>query len=154
VAFEEQRSDRTSKVQAPALNLPQNVYTNFVSRTDPGALTVLLFDSLNTDRTSLTYARSEMLKVLKNLAPGKKVALFTLSERLQMVQGFTDDTDALIALASQLSTKPHAAYPNTRELSAAVGEMKEAGFAKNPMAFHNFVQFFGEDYVAKLETRA
>jgi VWFA-related protein len=153
VAFEEQRPDRTPKVQAPALNLPKNVYTNFVSRTGPGALTVLLFDSLNTDRMSLTYARNEMLNVLKNLAPGKKVALFTLSERLQMVQSFTDNTDALIALATQLSTKPHAAYSNSREFSATVGEMKEAGFAKNPQAFHNFVQFFGEDYVAKLEAR-
>jgi VWFA-related protein len=154
VSFEEQRPGAPAKTAPRVPDLPKNVYTNFVSRNDSGALTVLLFDSLNTDRQSLTYARSEMLKLLKQLPPGGKVALFTLAGRLQMVQGFTDDSDALIAAARQLSSKPHAAYTNAREFSALVGEMEEAGFANNPKAFHNMVQFFGEDYTGKTEWRA
>src|SRR5664279_6182474 len=46
--FQEQRSDAKLKPASSALDLPRNVYTNFVSRSDTGALTVLLFDSLNT----------------------------------------------------------------------------------------------------------
>ncbi len=153
-AFEEQRSDTALKTPPLALKLPKNVYSNFVSRAEPGALTVLLFDSLNTDRQSLTYARTEMLNFLKKLPPGKKIALFTLGERLRMVQNFTDDTDALIAAAQDLSAKPHPAYSNAREFSAMVGEMREAGFARNPKGFRNMVQFFGEEYVAKAESRA
>ena len=78
-SFQEQRPDAQAKPAPLALNLPKNVYTNFVSRTDTGALTVLLFDSLNTDRQSLTYAKQEMLDFLKKLPPGKRVAMFTLS---------------------------------------------------------------------------
>ena len=153
VGFEEQRPDNAPKKPAIALNLPKNVYTNFVAREDPGALTVLLFDSLNTDRQALTYARSEMLNVLKKLPRGRKVALFTLGERLEMVQSFTVDTDALIAAAQQLSSKPHPAYTNAREFSTMVAELKESGFAKNPKAFRKMVQFLGEDYAGKLDSR-
>ena len=40
-AFDEQRPDGKPKPPVQ-LNLPDDVYTNFVSRTEPGALTVLL----------------------------------------------------------------------------------------------------------------
>lgn len=153
LSMEEQRPD-ASPTPSPALNLPQNVYTNYVNRSEAGALTVLLFDTLNTDRQNLMFAKDEMIRFLKKLPAGKRVALFTLSERLQMVQGFTDNSDTLIALAQRISTKPHAAYSNTREFSATVGEMREAGFANSPKAFHNMVEFFAEDYVGKLESRA
>jgi VWFA-related protein len=104
--FQEQRSDAKPKTPPPPLNLPENVHTNFVSRSDGGALTVLLFDALNTDRQHLTYAKQEMLNFLKSLPPGKRVALFTLGERLRMVQSFTENTDALIAAAQDVSSSP------------------------------------------------
>ncbi len=154
VGFEEQRPDAAPEKQAIALDLPKNVYTNFVTRSDPGALTVLLFDSLNTDSQNLTYAKTEMMSFLRKLPPGKRVALFTLGEHLQMVQSFTDDSDALIAAARQLSTKPHPAYTNNKEFSATIGELKESGLAKSPKAFRQMVRFLGEDYQAKTESRA
>ena len=75
--FQEQRSDNKPKPTPLALNLPKNVFTNYASRSDTGALTVLLFDSLNTDRQHLTYAKQELLNFLKTLPPGKRIALFT-----------------------------------------------------------------------------
>lgn len=153
VNFEEQRPDANLK-PPKALNLPKNIYTNFVTRADSGALTILLFDTLNTDRQHLTFAKDEMIQFLKKLPPGRRVALFTLSERLQMVQGFTDNSDTLIAVAQKLSTKPHLTYSNNAEFSASIGEMREAGMANSPIAFRNMTQFLAEDYVGKLDTRA
>ena len=151
--FQEQRPDAQAKLAPLALNLPKNVYTNFVSRTDTGALTVLLFDSLNTDRQSLTYAKQEMLDFLKKLPPGKRVALFTLSNRLRMVQSFTEDTDGLIAAAQQLSIAPHRTYSNAREMSSAIGELKESGILQSPAAYRAVANFMYEEYQRKLETR-
>ena len=79
-AFDEQRPDGKPKPPVQ-LNLPDDVYTNFVSRTEPGALTVLLFDSLNTDRQDLPYARKKMLNFLRKLPAGQKVALYVLSSQ-------------------------------------------------------------------------
>ena len=95
-----------------------------------------------------------MIQFLKKLPPGRRVALFTLSDRLQMVQGFTDNTDTLIAVAQKLSTKTNLAYSNNAEFSASIGEMREAGMANSPIAFRNMTQFLTEDYVGKLDTRA
>jgi hypothetical protein len=33
-----------------AMNLPPNTYTNYISTQEPGAVSILLFDTLNTDR--------------------------------------------------------------------------------------------------------
>ena len=114
VGFDEQRPDAKAKAAPPNLDLPANVYTNYTTRTEPGALTVLLFDQLNTDRPNLAYAKNEMLRFLKKLPPGKKVALYTLGSQLRMVQGFTEDSDQLIAAAQQISTKPNPVYTNNK----------------------------------------
>ncbi len=154
VGFDEQRPDaKATEVPAP-LNLPKDVYSNYEVRTEAGALTVLLFDLMNTDRQHLVYAKNEMLHFLKRLPPGKKVALFTLGSQLRMVQGFTEDSDQLIAVAQQISTKPNPAYTNRQELSGTIGELKESGLLHSPTAFRSLVQFLGEDYEGKLELRS
>ena len=139
--FQEQRSDAKLKTDPAPLNLPQNVYTNFVSRSDSRALTVLLFDSLNTDRQHLTYAKQEMLNFLKKLPPGRRVALFTLGERLRMVQSFTENTDTLIAAAQDLSSSQHHSYSNAKDMADAIGELKESGIMKSPTAFRAVATF-------------
>ena len=154
VSFDEQRPDAKAKTAPAEVNLPANVYTNYTTRTEPGALTVLLFDLLNTDRPDLVYAKNEMLSFLKKLPPGKRVALFTLGSQLKMVQGFTEDSDQLIAAAQQISTLPNPAYTNSKQLSGTIAEAKESGLSKSPAAFRSLVQFLGEDYQGKLESRS
>ncbi len=149
VGFDEQRPDAAAKSVAAEPPLPASVYTNYVTRTDPGALTVLLFDALNTDRQHLVYAKREMLTFLKKLPPGKKVALYTLGSQLRMAQGFTGDSDQLIAAAEQISTTPNPAYTNTRELSATIGELAEAGAARVPRAYRSLVRFLAETIRAR-----
>jgi VWFA-related protein len=151
-AFDEQRSDRISVPPVP-LNLGENVYTNYVSRTEPGALTVLLFDSLNTDRPDLPNARRRMLNFLKKLPAGQKVALYALSSQLKMVQSFTENSDQLIAAAEQLSIHSNPAYSSTKEFSAAIGALRESGISTTP-AFSHIVEFLGEEYQDRLELRS
>jgi VWFA-related protein len=151
VAFEEQRSD-ASPSPPIALNLPVNVYSNYVSRSQPGALTVLLFDSLNTDRLDLPNARNKVLNFLKNLPPGERVALYALGSQLRMVQSFTQDSDQLIAAARLLSTHSHLSYSNMKEFSATIGELRESPVSKTP-AFVHIVELLGEEYEGKLEWR-
>lgn len=152
--FQEQRSDAQPKTSPLSLNLPKNVYTNFVSRTETGALTVLLFDSLNTDRQHLTYAKQEMLNFLKKLPPGRRVALFTLGERLRMVQSFTENGDVLIAAAQELSSSPHPSYSNAKDMSDAIGELKESGIMKSPAAYRAVANFLYEEHQGHLESRS
>jgi VWFA-related protein len=154
VSFDEQRPDAKAKTAPAEVNLPANVYTNYTTRTESGALTVLLFDLLNTDRPDLVYAKNEMLSFLKKLPPGKRVALFTLGSQLKMVQGFTEDSDQLIAAAQQISMLPNPVYTNSKQLSGAIAEARESGIAKSPAAFRSLVQFLGEDYQGKLDSRS
>ena len=154
VGFEEQRSDAKARAVPAPLNLPKDVYTNYASRTESGALTVLLFDGLNADRQNLVYAKGEMLSFLKKLPAGKKVALFTLGSQLRMVQGFTEDSDQLIAAAQRISSKPNPVYSNRRQLSATIAELAESGLLRAPKAYRSLVEFLGEDYEGNLESRS
>ncbi len=85
----------------------------------------------------------------------RESALYTLGSQLRMVQGFTDDTDTLIAAAEQLSTRPHSVYTNNREMSATIGEVRESGLLKSPKSVSRaMVRFLGDDYQGKSEMRS
>jgi VWFA-related protein len=102
-AFDEHTSDeaRTAPAENPPL-LGPGVYSNWAPASASGAINVILFDTLNLDFEFQTYARNRMIEYLKTLPPGQQVALFTLGDRLRMVQGATGSSDALIAAAKSL----------------------------------------------------
>ena len=152
VAFDEQRSDGNPRPSTPP-SLPDNVYTNYVSRKEPGALTVPLFDSLNTERTDPPNARRKMPNFLGKLPAREKVALYSLSSQLKMVQSFTEDPHQLIAAAQQLSADSHTAYSNTKELSSEIGSLRESAISATPMAGY-VAEFLAEEYHDKQELRA
>jgi len=155
VAFHEQRADLADKspTQDVSAHLLPNEYTNYVVRTDTGALTVVLFDTLNTDQQNAAYARSQLLTFLKKLPHGRPVALYTLGTRLRMAQGFTESSDQLIAAAEQLSSPKNPMYSNNRELSANLGQVREMGI-KVPQALRNLLQSVDENHSFQLDVRA
>jgi VWFA-related protein len=151
VTFEERRSDASPKtVIAP--NLPDGVYTNYVARKEPGALTVLLLDSLNTDRSDLPNARNQMLHFLGKLPAGEKVALYTLGSQLRMVQSFTENSDELIAAAQRAAANSHPQHASAKELAEAIGSLRESAISTKP-GFSKLVRFLGEEYEGKLGSR-
>lgn len=90
---------------APPIKLPPNQYTNYQIADPQRPITVVLMDVLNTQVQDQTYTRKQMIEFLKALPPGQRVALFALGTRLKMIQGFTGDSDTLVAAATTLLRK-------------------------------------------------
>ncbi len=77
--------------------LPPNIFTNIPRVPPSDAVTVLLLDSMNTQLADQSFVHAQMLKYLKNIPPGTRMAIFTLGNSLGYVQGFTDDASQLSA---------------------------------------------------------
>ena len=58
-------------------------------------MNVLLLDYLNTPLTYQPYARKQLLEYLSKAPAGTRIAIFALTDRLIMLQGFTSDMDVL-----------------------------------------------------------
>jgi len=78
-------------------HLPPNVFSNAPLAKAGEAANVLLLDSLNTEMGDQSYVHAQMIKYIKDIRPGTRLAIFTLGERLRFVQGFTEDPALLMA---------------------------------------------------------
>lgn len=118
VAFFEQHKSGEAAARAaaqPALELPADVHTNVTPNPTDGPLVVLLLDALNTPSAQQAYVRQQMLDYLKQIPAGTHMAIFTLGNELQLIQGFTSDPAVLKAA---LDTH---AYPTVAALSPHEG---------------------------------
>jgi VWFA-related protein len=88
---------------APALPardpLPPNVFSNYALPPENEAVTVVMLDLLNTSIQDQMRAQDELVSFLKKKPKDTKVAICVLGNQLQMIQGFTDDQNALVAAA-------------------------------------------------------
>jgi VWFA-related protein len=96
---------------APA-PLPPNAFTNRfdLKGQDPGAVTVVLFDLLNTPVQDQSYVRKQVIKFLQTLKPQDHVAIYGLTADLLLLHEFTQDSAALVAAANQFQPKQQALY--------------------------------------------
>jgi VWFA-related protein len=90
----------------PAPALPPNTFTNVPSVTPNDSINVLLMDSLNTAVGDQAYVHKEMVRYLATLPPGIRVGIFLLSEKLRIIQGFTQDSTVLRAAIARLAANP------------------------------------------------
>ena len=88
-SFEEHAAGETMPTVLP--DLPPNIFTNIPRVKPVDSVMVMLFDSLNTPIGAQSFVREQMLKFLKTVQPGRRIAIFTLGTRLRFVEGFTDD---------------------------------------------------------------
>ena len=98
-----------SQVQAPSPPPPQaqteaakllpNIFSNYTQPSEPGSVTVVLLDLLNTPMADQSYAQAQLIKFLKTKPQDAQFALCTLSNKLQIIQGFTRDESVLLASA-------------------------------------------------------
>jgi VWFA-related protein len=93
--FEEHHGAPPTQIKLPPM--PPHVYTNFPLTQTADSVNVLLLDALNTPARDQTYVHVQMLKYLKTIPPGTRVAIFTLASRLRMLQGVTTDSSELLA---------------------------------------------------------
>ncbi len=94
---------------APAPKHLPNVFTNQTQAPDPGAVTLILFDLLNTPAQDQMYARDQLIKFLESKPENEQFALCTLSSgasNLQLIQGFTPDEALLLSAVKSKKGTP------------------------------------------------
>jgi VWFA-related protein len=87
------------KTPAPPTPSP-NVFNNRARSGQSGAVTMVLFDMLNTPASDQVYARQQLIKFLESKPKVSQFALCALSSGehpLRLIQGFTDDETLLLA---------------------------------------------------------
>ncbi len=92
--FEEHKPGQAQATAVPTL--PPGVHSNRIAA-PPGPLVVLLLDALNTRAQQQSFVRAQALDYLKSMPTGTQMAIFTLSNKLQMIQGFSSDPNILKA---------------------------------------------------------
>ena len=95
--FEEHAAGPPPKMP-PAPKFGPGVFTNFSQAPETGSLNILLLDKLNTPMNAQTVVRDQVLKYLKETPPGTRMAIFSLSTDLKLLQGFTSDPELLRAI--------------------------------------------------------
>lgn len=82
--------------------LPPNTFSNRLEQVGdaPTSATVILFDGLNTPIIDQAYARQQILKFLKELQPGDRVAIYVMGRGPRVLQDFTEDTGTLLEALS------------------------------------------------------
>jgi VWFA-related protein len=81
-----------------APKLDPGTFTNDSLVPAGGALDILLFDKLNTPMDAQAQVRDQVLKYLKEAPAGTRMAIFTLTTKLRLLQGFTSDPEVLRAV--------------------------------------------------------
>jgi VWFA-related protein len=105
--FEEHKSlppAEAAKLQSIP-KLPPGIFTNFSPVPASGTLNVLLLDTLNTPLKDQAYVHEQLRKYLNNAPPGDRIAIFGLSSRLYLLQGFTSDPELLKAAINHKNLK-------------------------------------------------
>ena len=107
--------------------LPPNTFLNLAKAPEFGTPTVILYDALNTPLTDQESAHKQIVNLIKHRRPGTQIAIFVLTGKLHLLQGFTEDTDLLAAaLASKKGT------PQTTTLLAPGSVTATTPTADNP----------------------
>lgn len=75
--------------------LPPNTFTNRVEQ-KVGAVTVILFDRLNTKLTDSVQAKAQLVKYIKQMSPNDQVAIYVQGRDLTLVHDFSKSPEALI----------------------------------------------------------
>jgi VWFA-related protein len=91
---------------------PPDTFRNTPLGNDNLPLNVLLYDLLNTPIDDQPYAHDEVVRFLQNRPVGSRFAIFVLSDKLHMLQGFTDDEQLLIAAMHGKKTAPYTSAAN------------------------------------------
>jgi VWFA-related protein len=128
VSLFEEHSMAAAAAPAAMPKLPPNVYTDFPTATEAPE-NLLLFDLLNTPIDKQAFARGQLIAFLKTVKPGTRLALFTLTSRLNLLQGSTSDPWLLVAAlnAVEIHSSPVLADPmGTMSFSDSVAQMPMA----------------------------
>jgi VWFA-related protein len=110
--FEEHHAWEAAAPLPEEPELPRGTFTNYTNAPANGALNLLLLDLLNTPAAARVNIRNEMLAYLKQVHPGTRMAIYGLSSRLVLLQGFTSDPDLLSTVLAAKQDLPKSSAAN------------------------------------------
>lgn len=128
--FEAHNSGVTANLKlAPLPPLPPNTYMNAPTGYDDLPLNIILYDLLNTSVEQMPYGHTEVTKFLRNKPRGSRFAVFVLGNRLELLQGITDDERTLLAVMSrkEVRARPSVAYQASQEGHETSQQLSESG---------------------------
>ena len=98
-------SAKTKRSASEVRPLPARAVANRANTLgeEPVEATVLLWDVLNTDIIDQAWVRQQVLKYLKTMQPGERIALYQLTKKLKVLQDFTGDPERLRLALSGVS---------------------------------------------------
>ena len=99
--FDEVQSHAEAESATQQNEVTPNIFTNEFPAHDTQSVTLILYDLLNTPADQQQRAKEELLKFLQNKPKESRFALCSLSESLQMIQGFTADDGLLVRAAKK-----------------------------------------------------
>lgn len=98
----------TGSVKDPAAVAPTTAephFTNRIPSPSTGGVVAIIFDQLNSSPSQQTRARDHLLKYLRTLRPGDRVALYVLGQDgLQVLYDFTTDAEMLVRALDSVTT--------------------------------------------------
>ena len=124
----------------PLPPMPPGVFTNITPAPVNSAVNIILIDTLNTPYDDQSYLRAQLVNYIEHAPPGTSIAIFLLTSRLSMLQGFTSDMEVLKRIVSKQYGKasPLIARTQTGEDSSNLeGSVGGAGAAA-VAAFQSF----------------
>jgi VWFA-related protein len=135
----------------PVHQLPANAFTNrfdLKGEDPPGAVTVVLFDALNTAPQDQSFVRKEVIHFLQALKPQDHVAVYGLTNQLLILHEFTRDSADLVAAANRYSPKELAAFDatHTPDIDLASLGADPTGWARLQNSINNANAMIGEQY--------
>ena len=142
--------EEASQTATPVPSSPARL--TFTNRPAPGiaAVTVFLFDELNTKLTDQELAKKDFVRYLRELPADSRAAVFVLGDSLSLLHDFSQDMASLLA-----ATEKHKNRVNP-EVDAATAPPASAnsltGDQKTTAQWDSFMQSSNQPYVDYSET--
>jgi VWFA-related protein len=142
--------EEASQTATPVPGSPARL--TFTNRPAPGiaAVTVFLFDELNTKLTDQELAKKDFVRYLRELPADSRAAVFVLGDSLSLLHDFSQDMASLLA-----ATEKHKNRVNP-EVDAATAPPASAnsltGDQKTTAQWDSFMQSSNQPYVDYSET--
>src|SRR5208283_1454667 len=139
-ALEDARSTATGVPGSPA----PSTYTNRPGR-GAAAVTVFLFDELNTRLSDQEQAKKDFLHYLRGLPAESRVAVFVLGDSLHLLHDFTQDMASLLAALAKHSNR---ANPEVTAANAPPASSNSlTGDQTTTAQWDSFLQSASQQYV-------
>ncbi len=122
LSFEEHDSARPDFVPPPP-PLPPNTFVDLPTAPEQSSLLIILYDMVNMELPEQAYARTALFRFIDSKPPGTRIAIFSSTDRMRLIQGFTQDKSLLHTALSSTGPEPH--LPNVFLYGANYGKGSE-----------------------------